>query len=536
MRHAQRWPVLSLALLLGSGLAMARERPRDTVPPPTPEVLAQGKTLFAQHCAQCHGERRLGAIGPALIPESLARSSLDGVAESIRNGLPATQMPAFGEQLSRDEISALAQLLFQPPEGSLSWEMAEIAASRVRYGADPTANDAFAHQADPLNLFTVVEAGDHHVSILDGDRFEVLDRFKSRHALHGGAKYSPDGRYLFLASRDGWVSCYDLRTLRMVAEVRAGLHTRNLAISSDGRYLAVGNTLPHTLVILDATTLAPLRVIPVVGDGQVSSRVSAVYNAPPRQSFIVALKDLPEVWEIPYNDNPRPVYPGLVHSHEAGMVEALGVQRGPFSVRRIRLDDYLDDFFFDASYQHLMGAARNARKGQVVNLIVGRRIADLDLSGLPHLGSGISWNRGGMEVMATPHMTEAAVSVIDMSNWKTLQRIPTQGPGFFMRSHARSRYAWVDAFNGRERDVLQVIDKDSLEIVRTLRPAPGKPTAHVEFTRDGRYALASIWDRDGALVVYDAVTLEEVKRIPMNKPVGKYNVYNKITYDEGTSH
>jgi len=58
---------------------------------------------------------------------------------------------------------------------------------------------------------------------------------------------------------------------------------------------------------------------------------------------------------------------------------------------------------------------------------------------------------------------------------------------------------------------------------------PGKTAAHVEFTKDGRYALVSIWETGGAIVVYAAQTLEEVKRIPMNKPSGKYNVYNKIT-------
>ena len=52
----------------------------------------------------------------------------------------------------------------------------------------------------------------------------------------------------------------------------------------------------------------------------------------------------------------------------------------------------------------------------------------------------------------------------------------------------------------------------------------------------GKYALASIWDMDGAIVVYDAATLEEVKRIPMVKPSGKYNVHNKITLSSGTSH
>jgi len=71
---------------------------------------------------------------------------------------------------------------------------------------------------------------------------------------------------------------------------------------------------------------------------------------------------------------------------------------------------------------------------------------------------------------------------------------------------------------------------------RTLRPVPGKTRAHVEFTRDGRYALASLLENDGALIVFDARTLEEVKRIPMNKPVGKYNVWNKISRSEGTSH
>ena len=33
--------------------------------------------------------------------------------------------------------------------------------------------------------------------------------------------------------------------------------------------------------------------------------------------------------------------------------------------------------------------------------------------------------------------------------------------------------------------------------------------------------LASLWEMDGALIIYDAATLREVKRLPMKKPVGK---------------
>jgi len=370
--------------------------------------------------------------------------------------------------------------------------------------------------------------------VLDGDTFEVLQRFKSHHALHGGPKYSSSGRYVYFASRDGWITKYDMYRLQKVAEVRAGINTRNAAVSADDRYVMVGNYLPHSLVVLDAADLSLVKVIPVADrNGEIGSRVSAVYTAAPRDSFVVALKDLKEVWEISYLDDPPVVYNSYVHDYRMG--EGLAEQ-GRFPVRRILLDDYLDDFFFDQDYQNLVGTSRSDLKGQVVNLVVGRKIATIALDGMPHLGSGISWEYQGRTVMASPNLRSGKVSVIDMKTWQTVKEIETLGPGFFMRSHENSRYAWVDVFFGPERDAVHVIDKQSLEIVKTLRPAPGKTAAHVEFTRDGRYALLSIWDPDGAVVVYDAVTLEEIKRIPMNKPSGKYNVYNKITRSAGTSH
>ena len=44
--------------------------------------------------------------------------------------------------------------------------------------------------------------------------------------------------------------------------------------------------------------------------------------------------------------------------------------------------------------------------------IVRRAIAELDLQGLPHLGSGITWVRDGRRVLATPHLKAGLVSVI----------------------------------------------------------------------------------------------------------------------------
>ncbi len=487
--------------------------------------------LYEEHCLSCHAPNRLGGMGPALLPESLARLKKTDAANAIADGLPATQMPGFKDSLKPDEVQALAEWIYTPPKLPPKWDAADIAASRIVHAEnlDLPAKPVF--QADPMNITLVVEHGDHHISVLDGDVMEPIHRFATRYALHGGPKFTPDGRYVYWATRDGWITKYDLWNLKVVAEVRAGINTRNLAVSSDGKYVMVANYLPHTLVALDGKDLALVKVIPVVGKTGKSSRVSAVYDARPRKSFIAALKDIPEVWEIPYDG--RPVYKGMVHDFQ--YQEAIP-EPGPLPVRHIVLQDFLDDFFFDQNYDYILGASRSSPKGQVVHLTAGVKIADLDLTGMPHLGSGITWEWQGRPVMASPNLKEGLISVIDMKTWKTVKTIPTQGPGFFLRSHENSPYAWADVFSGPNKDIMHVIDKQSLEVVATLRPEPGKTSTHVEFDRYGKYALVSLWEMDGALIVYDAKTLKEIKRLPMKRPVGKYNVWNKTRLSEGTSH
>ena len=599
----RRAPVLLSALSVLALLA-APAVSGDTAAPaagPAPDAEA----LFARHCASCHGADRLGGTGPALLPENLKR--LRHAATVIAEGRPATQMPGFSGTLSARAIESLVDLIYTPLDHVPPFGMAEIERTRIVHRPVDTLGGEPMHGADPLSLFIVVEQGDHHITVLDGDRLEPLHRFPTRFALHGGPKFSPDGRFVYLASRDGWITQYDLYTLTPVAEVRAGINTRNLAVSGDGRHVMVANYLPHTLTLLDARELVPLAVLPVDDGRGETSRVSAVYAAPPRGSFVAALKDLPEVWEIAIRDpmedppegweapNRNPVQdppqareipsrdpaqdppetretpvgdpaqdppetretPGRDPAQDPPEGRETAGQeppREPFEpfpsanvrtggglaprglvLRRLALTGILDDFFFDPAFEYLIGASREGF-GQVVELDSGRSIADIDLPGLPHLGSGITWEVDGRTVLATPNLKEGVVSVIDMATWRTVKRIETLGPGFFMRSHERSRYAWVDVFFGPHHDAVHVIDKSSLEIVETLRPVPGKTAAHVEFTRDGRYALLSIRDPQGALVVYDADTLEEVERLPMSKPSGKYNVYNRVTRSRGTSH
>lgn len=487
-----------------------------------------------------HGARRthatLGRMG-----DTFDRAPELGVSSRrrpIRNraacvALASLLALAVGQALGAG-IAAAAEAACAPGAAQPVWGEAEIRASRTVHRADLPARPAAAFDGvDMLNLFIVVEAGDRHVTVLDGDRFEPIHRFPSGRALHGGPKFTPDGRFAFFGSRDGWVGKFDLWNLVLVAEVRAGVDTSNIAVSADGGHVAVANCLPHTLVLLDAD-LNPLKVHPVRDkEGLRSSRVAAVYDAGPRQSFVAVLGDLPEVWEVSYDPKAEDVPIGVIHDflyREGAFV------RGYLNPRRSALPAPLGGFSFTPDHSELLGGTREEGKGLVVNLDVRKKIAELDISGMAHPGAGINWDWNGRRVMVSPEPGRGAISVIDLGNWRTVKRIPTPGPGFFVQSHDATPYAWADSAMSDAADTLLVIDKRTLERVAEVKVAAGRTLVHVEFTRDGKYALASLRERrgdGGAVVVLDAATFAEVKRIPMDKPVGKYNLHNRIARSRG---
>ena len=121
-----------------------------------PAAAADAPALYVTHCASCHGADRLGAIGPALLPESLGRLKPEAAAAVIRDGRPATQMPGFAGTLTDVDIAALAQLIAMPLAETPRWGMAEIEASRTILVAPETLPDRPQWQADPLNLFAPV--------------------------------------------------------------------------------------------------------------------------------------------------------------------------------------------------------------------------------------------------------------------------------------------------------------------------------------------------------------------------------------------
>ena len=476
--------------------------------------------LYGQHCLRCHTNSQLSGASSSLLSENLGRQTSATISNSVWS--------SSASQVSEEQFIQLRSYVQSTPS---RWNDLDMRASHRQPAVLSSLPAKPQYSANPLNLFVVVESGDDHISVVDGDSFQTIIRFASHYGVHGGLKFSPDGRFVYFSSRDGWVTQYDLYSLQVVADIRVGLNTSNIAISDDGNLILAGNTQPQTLVLLDAHGLAPIKTIAVHDAAGHPSRVSAVYDASSRHSFVVALKDIPELWEINYDLKNKWTKSGIIHGQQMGRPLEQQVGGTP---RVTFLSTILDDFYFDSSYKHVLGVSRSG-KVQVISLDSHSKVTDLPLNGMPHLGASISFERDGHLIMATPNLRNGQLSFIDMHSWQLIKEVELPGPGFFMRSHENTPYVWADSMLSTHKDTLSIIDKRSLSVVQQLVLRPGKTTAHVEFTGDGRYVLVSLMENPGELIIVDAKSLHEIATLPMAKPTGKYNVFNKLKRLEGAS-
>ncbi len=149
--------ILSLAMLTMSAAAAALAAPAAPAAAAAP-VAEATRALYQQHCAACHAAARLGQMGPALLPDNLARLRRDEALRVIRDGRPATQMPGFGEQLGEAELAALADFIYTPVSPAPAWSATPPPAP-TRSPSAPTSPATSAPCSPPADPPTPPEVG-----------------------------------------------------------------------------------------------------------------------------------------------------------------------------------------------------------------------------------------------------------------------------------------------------------------------------------------------------------------------------------------
>lgn len=448
-------------------------------------VTSEIEKLYAEQCSTCHGTKRYGGYAPPLIADALRHKKDTDLRNAILHGLPSTQMPAFADKISNEQARALLAW-FRTPVAEIVWSAQDMAASRIVFKDQKRTMPFFTRRKD---LTLVVERGTNRVVVLAGDALREIDRYPSG-LIHGGIKFDHRYRSALTTTRDGTVVKYDLRRGALAAQVKAGINTRNLAVSPSGEFIAVANQTPQTLAILD-NELNPLASFALAG------QPSAAYLLPQDNSFLLTLRDRPLFYLLSY--------PSL-------------------KLEKVSVPEPFEDISFVPQSSTLVASARGGRALHLYDWKTRKVLATLATEALPHLFSTCFFERNGELFAAFNHIGVPKLSIVRMRDFTLVKSIALRGAGYFVRTHEGTPYLWVDT----NTESLQLIDKTSLELrPEALTPAPGKIAMHTEFTAAGDRALISIWDKEGAIVVYDSRTLQEIRRLPYAMPVGKYNVYNK---------
>ncbi|MCK5917685.1 MAG: c-type cytochrome [Cocleimonas sp.] len=516
--------------------AFAAEAPKMT-----DAEFEKAKSMYFQRCAGCHGVLRLGATGKSLEPKNTLEKGTERLEKIITLGTEGG-MNNFDDIFSKEEINMLARYIQHkppvPPEMSLAL-MKERHVVHVKpedYATKPM------HDRNWENFFLVIERDVGKIAIIDGDKKEVFARIDTGYAVHvlksaehhDKLKSKDPGRFWYVMGRDGMMTKIDLWQTpdkMKLANVQVAYDARDVAVSGDGKYVIGGGYWPPHFVILDAKTMMPIKVVSTRGtnvDGEYvnESRVAAIYDTPKSPTWLVAAKELGQMWQVDYSDLDN------------------------MKITKMNSAKFLHDGFFDPTGRYFQIAANASDKMVVIDTVTQKLEAMIKTDAKPHPGPGANWNDEKCgPVAGTTHLGVGKVTVWGNDPkghkdhaWKVCYTVESDGPGVFLRTHPKSDYVWFDQTKHPEPEVqqsVQVLSKKTRKIVKTIRltEVEGYAAVHFEFNKDGTEVWASVWNRkdskkpNGEIIIFDAKTLKEVGRVKgLYAPTGKFNVYNRVNH------
>lgn len=352
----------------------------------------------------------------------------------------------------------------------------------------------------------VIERAAGSLLVLDTTAHKSLFRVEGLGDLsHASAVYSRDGRYAYVFGRDGGLTKVDILCGEMVKRVVQGGNSIGGAISQDGRLIAVSNYEPGGVKIFSSSDLSLVADIPATQvtdrEGkQVGSKTVGLVDSG-GQRFAVSLYDSGEAWIIDMKD---PAQPKIQRHQNIGSLpyDALVTPNGRYYISGLFGQDGLS----------LLDLWHTEQPPRLILQDYGRGEQKLPVYKMPHLEG---WAMAGDQAFL-PAVGRHEVLVVRQGDWIETGRIKVHGQPVFVMARPDGRQVWVN-FAFPDNDTIQVIDTETLSIVKTLKT--GKGALHMEFTPRGEEVWISVRDKD-QIQVYDTETLTLTHQLPVDKPSG----------------
>jgi len=369
------------------------------------------------------------------------------------------------------------------------------------------------------DLGLIIERADSSIQIIETTGNTSIGRVDQLGDLsHASAVYSRDARYAYIFGRDGGLSKVDILTGKLVMRKLQSGNSIGGAISQDGRLVAVSNYEPGGVKVFDADTLELVADIPATyGTAQQRSKVIGLVDAPGHK-FVFALWDADEIWVMDMSD---PASPDITRFEGIGRnpYDALITPDGRYYIAGLFGEDgmaLLDLWNLSAGVQRILPQyGKGEQKLPVYKMphLEGWAVAG-DLAFVPAVGRHEVLVAGDLAFV--PAVGRHEVLVINMRTWQEAGRIKVHGQPIFVIARPDGRQVWVN-FALPDNDTIQVIDTQSLAVIKQLNP--GKGVLHMEFEPRGEEVWLSVRD-ENRVEIYDTASFERKSSMPANKPSG----------------
>jgi protein NirF len=352
------------------------------------------------------------------------------------------------------------------------------------------------------DLGLVIERASSSVQVIETSGNTSIGRIEGLGDLsHASIVYSRDARYGYVFGRDGGLSKVDILNTELVGRILQSGNSIGGAISQDGRLVAVSNYKPGGVKVFDADTLELVADIPATyGASQQRSKVIGLVDAP-EHKFVFALWDAGEIWVLDMSDPSSPV-----------IDKFRGIGRNPYDALITPDGRYYIVGLFGEDGMALLDLWNPSAGVKRILPNYGKGEQRLPVYKMPHLEG---WAVAG-NLAFVPAVGRHEVLVIDMHSWQEAGRIKVHGQPIFVIARPDGRQVWVN-FALPDNDTIQVIDTQTLAVIKQLKP--GKGVLHMEFEPRGEEVWISVRD-ENRVEVYDTSTFERKASIPATKPSG----------------
>ncbi|MDH5719142.1 MAG: hypothetical protein OEZ13_00840 [Spirochaetia bacterium] len=360
----------------------------------------------------------------------------------------------------------------------------------------------------------VVERATESMAVIDYKEMKLIGKISlSGNMRHASMVFDPELHYGYIATRNGVLTRVNLQTMKEDGFLKTSNNSIGLAISQDGRTVAVSEYEPGGITFIDVDTFTITHRIKAseIMKGIASKTTGLVDGA--NNTFVCALMDLDEIWELSPEGEVKPGVPVRYKINR----KIKAVAKYPFDALISPEGRYYVTGHFKSEKISMVDLWSDETVAKPVHFKAAKDIDTLPVK-MPHMEA---WAVTGGRIFI-PLPGQKRLAVISSIDYSFQKYIELAGDPVYAVVHPNHKEIWI-SFSGEKDDgkveIVSTISEKSVKVMDL-----GKRIYHMVFTPRGDKAFIASNLTD-EFIIFDALKHKELKRIKLDSPSGIFGVW-----------